>query len=314
MGERGLRASRRLPVKMREESISPAQARKFLETNSINRLIRDSWVADLAARMRRGEWVLSPDPICVGTDGQLYNGQHRLWAVVYSETTQRFFFCRDCDPVVLRIIDSGNPRTVTDLVNIVLSTSGKEKLSTNVVAAVRAFYELPTRFQGTWAPDRLIRAKDKAAEHVFFAMGNLPYSKTARRLVNTASYGAVARAHANGVPEHLLAGFCKVYLHGDPSDVRDAKVDSYVRRLRERITTSETWYTGTIAFRAMVYLTVTKAIRLFNEGKAESKIVLNTEDPYPLPARYKSVIEGVIVKPAKESFRKAQEELSLAKA
>jgi hypothetical protein len=62
--------------------ITPERAREILTGNTHNRKIRHGYVARLADAIRRGEWELNGEPIQIGDDGTLLNGQHRLLAIV----------------------------------------------------------------------------------------------------------------------------------------------------------------------------------------------------------------------------------------
>lgn len=66
--------------------LTPETAKKFLDNNYAgNRRINERWVNCLAADMTAGRWseeASKLNPICVGVDGTLLNGQHRCAAVV----------------------------------------------------------------------------------------------------------------------------------------------------------------------------------------------------------------------------------------
>lgn len=101
------------------EIITPERALDLLvKLAPYQRPVRDRKVADYAAAMRRGEWKLNPgDPICIDTNGQTANGQHRLHAVVEAELPQPFYVAYDVEPDAYRIMDRGAKRSTADMLH-----------------------------------------------------------------------------------------------------------------------------------------------------------------------------------------------------
>lgn len=70
--------------------ITPERAMSILEGNTHNRNIRQRVVDMYAADMTAGKWDgENGQTIVISDDGRVVDGQHRLWAIVQSETTQR---------------------------------------------------------------------------------------------------------------------------------------------------------------------------------------------------------------------------------
>src|SRR5271156_869944 len=67
--------------------ITPAKARALLRHNNGNRDIRDRHVDHLTEIIERGDWRLTWDAIAVDANGNMQNGQHRLEALIKSDTT-----------------------------------------------------------------------------------------------------------------------------------------------------------------------------------------------------------------------------------
>ncbi|MFE2934891.1 hypothetical protein [Streptomyces sp. NPDC059278] len=114
------------------EIITPERALDLLvKLAPYQRALKDRKVADYAAAMRRGEWTLNPaDPICIDTNDQTANGQHRLHAVVESECPQPFYVAYGVDPGTYRVMDKGTKRTTGDM----LHSAGE--VNTNALAGV----------------------------------------------------------------------------------------------------------------------------------------------------------------------------------
>jgi hypothetical protein len=73
-------------------AITPAKAQKWLEEHqdvvnesglkSLNRIINDNWVTELATHMKNGTFHENGETIKRAKSGRILDGQHRLWACV----------------------------------------------------------------------------------------------------------------------------------------------------------------------------------------------------------------------------------------
>tara|TARA_R100001463_G_scaffold134400_1_gene196570 strand:- start:220 stop:1161 length:942 start_codon:yes stop_codon:yes gene_type:complete len=114
----------RLPATTCEEkvwivSIDPDLAKLLLEYNfANNRAPSKVHINKLAGDMTAGNWSISNDAIAVGNDGRFLNGQHRLHAVVQSNTTQKFIFLYGVDPESAQKFDVGKKRTMAQRISV----------------------------------------------------------------------------------------------------------------------------------------------------------------------------------------------------
>lgn len=285
------------------EKVTPKQALKILESNSVNRPISDTWVADFAHRMRIGAWALSPDPICIGKDGEVYNGQHRLWAVVMAKTPQEFWVYRDCDAEIIKVIDAGRSRSLCDRVNV----SGN-RMNSRHLAIVKGFYTLPDNTKIDWTVDTVEAAEKKARPHIVFAESALKARDQRMRLSCSSFVVAMARAHMEEITEVELCGFARVFCNGDPSEVRGEEVDSYVRRLRDKIIQDRV---GPVQkkYQGEYYLILAKAIQNYIDGDAPQKIYKPDCDPFPLRKTYRGIVTTSTVEKCERSPREWQHEI-----
>lgn len=97
-------------------TITPSIAEELLKHNyENNRLRRDGVVRAYANDMKNKNWKSGiPDMIVIGNDGKVYNGQHRLAAVILSDTEQQFWVLEDADPALFAAVDSGYKRNTVD--------------------------------------------------------------------------------------------------------------------------------------------------------------------------------------------------------
>ena len=84
-------------MKTRIETITPALATEWLDKhNSVNRKISEPTVQSYAMDMKNGRWTLTHQGIAFDTEGNLQDGQHRLWAIVFSGITLEMMVTRGC--------------------------------------------------------------------------------------------------------------------------------------------------------------------------------------------------------------------------
>jgi hypothetical protein len=115
--------------------LTPAVAESLLRQNHRNRSLRPDYVRQLAGAMERGEWILNGEPIQLAEDGTVLNGQHRLSAIVESQTTVRMLVVRGLPTGSQKTMDVGARRTLSD----VLSLHG-EHYTTSLGAALTLLY------------------------------------------------------------------------------------------------------------------------------------------------------------------------------
>ena len=62
--------------------VTPELATQLLEANTHNRPLTQSHVDRIAGRIRAGKWRFNGDTIKIAADGDVLDGQHRLWAII----------------------------------------------------------------------------------------------------------------------------------------------------------------------------------------------------------------------------------------
>jgi hypothetical protein len=101
------------------KEITPALAAKYLESNTENRKLRKRLVTRYARLMKKGKWIdETGEPIQFDTKGLLKNGQHRLQAIVESDTTHTFLVVEDISEEAFAVIDNGLKRNGSDVLQI----------------------------------------------------------------------------------------------------------------------------------------------------------------------------------------------------
>lgn len=99
---------------MKYIDVTPEMAKEWVKKISPDkqRKLNQSRCIEYAEQMKAGLWGLSTDAIGFSTDDNLINGQHRLYAIILSNTTQRFLVVYDLPPESLNNIDIGLSRRI----------------------------------------------------------------------------------------------------------------------------------------------------------------------------------------------------------
>lgn len=98
--------------------ITPAEAEAMLEKNTLNRKLSSRNVAKFAKMMTDGGWIFDAAPITFNGTGDLLNGQHRLFALIESGTTQQFLVVRGVENAAMEVMDTGKSRTFADVLKM----------------------------------------------------------------------------------------------------------------------------------------------------------------------------------------------------
>lgn len=69
-------------VRLSHIIVTPDMAMEMLEHNTLNRPLSQAHVARIASLIKAGKWKFNGDTIKMSDDGQVLDGQHRLWACI----------------------------------------------------------------------------------------------------------------------------------------------------------------------------------------------------------------------------------------
>jgi len=93
-------------------------ASTLLKKNTTNRPLLDSRVNKYANQMKGGLWMLNGEPVIIGSDGTLIDGQHRLTGIVKYDLKVPMLVCQGVDPTSIGTVDIGDSRTGKDVLVI----------------------------------------------------------------------------------------------------------------------------------------------------------------------------------------------------
>lgn len=110
---------------MRQELITPERATELLALNHDNRNVSDATVVKYASDMSAGYWRDIGDPIRYSSE-RLYDGQHRLLAIVRSGVSVCMWVKDDTDDDDMKVIDSGKARSFADTLRFRGVSNGRD--------------------------------------------------------------------------------------------------------------------------------------------------------------------------------------------
>lgn len=252
------------------ENVTPTKATAWLNGNKQNRRLRDGIVEKYAADMAAGRWTTCPTPISFYEDGDLADGQHRLWAIVESGKAQRFPIARGLKREDGLNIDTGLGRSLVDAGRI----SGRDTgLSNTLIAVARAVSE-GTAAKGTPSNAQRLAWVEEHREAATWACSNGPKGKYLR---NTVVLAAIARAWYHEDDIDRLKRCCDVLnagLYQGEGEQAAAVLRNYLMQ-REAVSSSAAMWGDT-------FLKVQNAISYFMRGKKLSVIKSVADEAYPL--------------------------------
>lgn len=254
------------------ERITPRKASEFLNSNKSNRKLRDGIVEKYADDMRNGRWTKCPMPICFYEDGDIADGQHRLWAIIESDTTQEFPVLRGLSRTDGLNIDVGLNRTLVDNAKI----SGIDKDLTNELIAVARAVEVGERAGAAQSNTERLAMVEKHREACKWAITNGPRGKGFR---NQLILGAVARAYYHENDTERLRRFCDLISTG----LAESKDESAAISLRNYFIAKQGGVLMGAGMWRDTFLKCMNAISYFMQGKPLTVIKKVADEAYPLP-------------------------------
>lgn len=122
----------------RVETVTPELAAEWIKRNTSNRKLMLAQVDALASSIKRGDWRVTHQGIAFGADGMLYDGQHRLHAIIKSGVAVQVRVTRGLSLETRDAIDTGTTRRAAD----VLAIADGVYVGTNKRAPVLAAHAL----------------------------------------------------------------------------------------------------------------------------------------------------------------------------
>lgn len=193
--------------------VTPEMATKWLEGNTHNRGVSDKWVSELAADMKGGRWRQSHQGIAFDDDGQLIDGQHRLFAVIEAETPVLMQVTRGLPIETQMVVDAGRKRTVLDVMKI--NDTAMADLTALHCAVARRMRLGLVPSSSAAKPSRLQEGEflQRHWEAVHFAVAQFPTRRRVAGITSASPLAVVARAFYHE-DRAALTRFCQVLTDG----------------------------------------------------------------------------------------------------
>jgi len=105
-------------MKVELKKIDKIEAERLLSANTANRALSSANVAVIASEMASGRFKETGDSIKISTEGILLDGQHRLAAIVKSNTVHNILVVSELPSDVFDVLDIGKKRNSKDVLSI----------------------------------------------------------------------------------------------------------------------------------------------------------------------------------------------------
>lgn len=120
------------------ETVTPESATDYLNKQSSNRILSMPTVFQYAEDMKRGGWVAThQNAIALDNEGNLFDGQHKLNAVIMAKRNIQMEFCqyktRETVNQAQLVIDSGRNRTNGDKAQILFGMTNAHRKMAAIV-------------------------------------------------------------------------------------------------------------------------------------------------------------------------------------
>lgn len=206
--------------------ITPEIAVEMLKKNTNNyRRVTETRVNQYARKMELGFWQENGEPIQFSKDGELLNGQHRLAAIIKSNTTQRMVVVYDVDADVF---DSGKNRSLKEYSGINSSVGG-------AITAILSKFNRETAacIGNEERTDYYRKHFEQLDKSLLFSARGTTHGKLKKSGCITAIYCAL---RLETIPEYDLEAFCRMVNSGLPIDGYVAESPLVLRKSLDSIT------------------------------------------------------------------------------
>lgn len=255
---------------MEEERITPSKAEKYLNRNKSNRALRSGAVEKYAADMKAGKWTQCLAPIAFYEDGDVADGQHRLYAIIESGLPQSFFVVKGVSREAGLNIDTGATRSLVDNAHI----AGKEGISHMMIAYAIGVSLGNRASYGGLSNSQKLTCVDKHHDAVRFAVD---HGAQGRLLRNAPVNSAIARAWYHEEDKERLTMFGTVLSKGFANGDEDSAAIAMRNYLMSHngATASGQWRD--------TFLKVQHAVWMFMRRRRLLVIKTQSTERYPLP-------------------------------
>lgn len=245
--------------------------------NTHNRPILDTHVDYLASEMKARRWRLTHQGIAFSTNQVLLDGQHRLWAVVFSGVTVPMRVFVNEPPETMGVLDTGQRRRNDQILTL---TAGLGEVSPSDLATLRAML-MGAGKQRRHSPGEEGALFARHREAIRFAIDTLKTGGKFRGVATAATRAVLARAWYSA-DRGLLRHFAEVLSTGRPVGEHDEPVLLLFQFL------IGTPGSRNSAGRHECYRKTQRALSAFLRGEKLTRLYVAAEELFPLPEEAES--------------------------
>jgi len=262
-------------MKTTVESINSRKAEAYLATACRNRRIKHGRVSQYRDQMLRGLWRLTHQGIAFNVDGQLFDGQNRLHAVLGTDLIIPMSVTRNVPSSAMLVADRGCTRTDADAMEI-------EGLMSSTIAIATAHRMMNgTRTDGNSGRMCLSDLRDFLEDHEealeFATSGSGP-----RGAMKAAVRAVIARAYDCDENLPRLQEFKDAMITGRISNPDEDGAAITLRNFLQRV--------GKVTVMEM-HRKAEASLRAFLDRRDLKKVYESPEELFPAPGCYKTPTE-----------------------
>ena len=213
------------------------------------------WVLELAEEMSNGRWYMSYEPIVIDPVRGVIQGQHRLWAIIESDTTQLFLVVEaSATDDAIGAMDTGKNRTTA----VTMSARGV-KNAASVVTIARGYQQARMGFMPWDTRASAIRVSTKVISDIckrcphLHELASITTNTTFKQTGMCGTMAIIAMIAHDDSPGHAFR-FVEKYKNAEHiSDPNDSVRLLYTRMLKTRASSSTkmpTYIKGGLAAKA----------------------------------------------------------------
>jgi len=256
------------------ETIGPKKAAKLLENNKLNRPLTQRLVDKYADDMKNGRWYLTHQGIGIDTDGNVVDGQHRLWAILQANIEIQTKVTYGVDPKARVAIDTGKARSFADIMKLEGVITKQVPMASSVCRRMFS--------GGLHSPGR---TPSISVLKLFYLIHQEPihfiveqFPKHISHITNASVLAAIACAWYYVDDKLLLERFCAVMTDG----VSEGRKEQAAIALRNWLLAKDHMGRSAKGSKETFYKTGA-AIRAFIRKKPLVKLPFPKNPPFPLP-------------------------------
>lgn len=254
--------------------ITPKMAVALLENMVENRSVSERIVKRYAEDMRNGRWMVTNQGIGINEEGKLFDGQHRLWAIIEANVPIQMMVSRGFKKEAVYGVDGGRARSDADRVII----SGMSSwVKTKEVAIVRMM--LITHAHSRVTETSLATVVDVAHKYEpEFKLVNSWFASHAKGVSACPVRAAVVLALINGIDRQAAEHFVGVLQSG----ISVFPYDTAIIRFRDFVTQQRVRQTGSSG-RVIIMKYAQRALKAVQDKQRITKLVEPSDFIWKLP-------------------------------